>query len=300
MYRINYLSFIFIFTLLTLGHICYGQQHPLFTQYMFNGLLINPAYAGSYESMNLTTLIRAQWTGFEGSPSTQTFSVHSPLRNDRVALGLITMNDIIGSTRQRSVYGAFAYRIPTGKEGKLSFGLQAGVDHRLTNLNSLNAKHSEDPLLVSEFGSESFINYGTGIYYYNNRFYSGFSIPRLLNWEHSHNRQLFYTSGYLFNVSHDIKLKPSFLLKLMTGVPVQVDLNCNVLFREVLWIGASFRTFSSINLLAQIQLNDQLRIGYGYDYQVNRLASVLPGSHEILLSYNFRFFRSNTISPRYF
>lgn len=300
MHRINYLAFIFISTLLVPGSISFAQQHPLFTQYMFNGLLINPAYAGSHESMNLTTLVRKQWTGFEGSPATQTFSVHSPLKNERVALGVIAMNDVIGAIRQRAVYGAFAYRIPAGEEGKISFGLQAGIDHRLTNLNSLNAKHIEDPLLISDLISESFINYGTGIYYFNKRFYSGFSIPRLLNQGHSHNRQLFYTSGYVLKLSPDFKLKPSVLLKLMTGVPAQADFNCHLLFREVLSMGVSFRTFSSINILAQIQLNDQLRVGYAYDNQVNRLATVLRGSHEIMLSYNFRFFGSNNVSPRYF
>ncbi|MFN6943852.1 MAG: type IX secretion system membrane protein PorP/SprF [Cytophagaceae bacterium] len=277
-----------------------GQQQPLFSQYMFNGLVLNPAYAGSQESLSLIALTRKQWAGFDGSPSTMTLSAHTPLRNEKIALGFTFMNDQIALTSQNGFNGIFAYRIQTGEKSTLAFGLQSGIVQVTTDNQNLLLRHSKDPSFGMDQRTLLLLNFGTGIYYYTDVFYTGLSVPQIINQEGFQRRQYFYTAGYVFTVSPDVKLKPSTLIKIMSGVPAQVDLNANALFCEVLWFGVSYRSFSSLTFLTQIQVTDQLRIGYSYDNPVNRLKAVLNGSHEFVLTYNCTFFGSNIVSPRYF
>lgn len=285
----------------------YGQQDPLFTQYMFNGLAINPAYAGSKEQLSLTLLARKQWMNMEGAPSTQTFSAHSPMKNERVALGLTFINDKIGVSHQYGINGVYAYRIPF-KKGKISLGLQAGVKRYKSAFTSLLIQHP-DPAFASDEVSSYMLNFGTGLYYSTDLFYLGLSVPHLLNNRLANSpistygsqfRHYFLTSGYVFNLSPDIKLKPSILLKMVEGAPVQLDFNTNVLINDVLWVGASYRSFSSFNFITQLQLTDQLSLGYAYDISLGKLRRFSEGGHELVISYNFSFFGTKVLTPRYF
>jgi type IX secretion system PorP/SprF family membrane protein len=285
------------------------QQHPLFTQYMFNGLLINPAYAGSQESLSLSALVRKQWVGIEGAPSTQTFSAHTPLRKEKISLGLILMNDYIGVSHTYSINGIYAYRITMKKGGHLSAGIQTGVTRVHSELSSLPTKDPNDPAFASDLVSPFMLSIGAGLYYYTHKFYTGLSVPNLMGnsmskFYHSNvfpqKRHYLFTTGYVFNLSPNLKMKPSTLVKLIEGSPLQVDLNTNFLIKDVLWVGCSYRSFSSLNFIAQIQVSNQMTIGYSYDNGLSKFHSFVKGAHEIALTYNFKFFSSKVVSPRHF
>ena len=284
-----------------------AQQQSMFTQYMFNAMAINPAYAGSHESLSLTALARKQWTGLEGAPSTQTFSAHSPFRREKVGLGLLVLHDKIGITNQTGVYGSYAYRIQFSEKATLSMGLQAGFNHFSSMFSKVSAT---DPAFAGQDVSEWKPNFGFGLYYYTDRFYLGASIPQLneniftRNNDYNHLnmvRHYFVMAGYVIDLNESLKLKPNVLIKAVEGAPVEVDLNANLLIKEVLWVGASWRSFDSIDALFQIQLSEKLQLGYSYDFITSsELRSINAGSHELMLNYRFGTRGSKIITPRYF
>lgn len=293
--------------LLSAAPYCYAQQEVMFTQYMFNGLALNPAYAGSHDVVSVTAIGRQQWVGLEGAPSTQTFSVHSPIKSDRVGIGMLLLHDRIGVTDQYNTTLSYAYRIPM-EHGKLAMGLQAGI----SNYQADYHKTGIDNDIAFNRGGISVWqpNFGAGLYYYNSRFYAGFSVPQLLervydSYENSTNqglvRHYFLNAGYVLNLNQDLKLKPNALLKVVEGAPVQLDLNANLLIMEVLWIGLSWRSFDSVDGLMQLQLTDRLQVGYSYDFATSReIRSVNGGSHELSLNYQFTIGHKKSVSPRYF
>ena len=281
-----------------------AQQEGLFTQYMFNGLAINPAYAGSHESMSVTALARKQWMGMEGAPATQTFSIHTPIPNEKVGLGLLLTHDNIGPAHQYSLKFAYAYRIPLGP-GKISMGLQGGLVNYNTRFASLYlGPNVQDPSYAEDVNKFLF-DFGTGLYYYTDKFYLGASVPQLLSLETDDNfnlsRHYFLSSGYVFHINNSLKLKPNILLKAVQGAPVDVDLNTNLLINDVVWVGLSYRSFETLSALVELQLTDQLRFGYAYDFPAtSALGKFNSGSHEIMLNYRFTFYKSNVSTPRYF
>ncbi|MDN5216901.1 type IX secretion system membrane protein PorP/SprF [Fulvivirgaceae bacterium BMA12] len=286
---------------------CYAQQQVMFTQYMFNGMAINPGYAGSHETMSITALLREQWSGLDGAPSTQTLSAHAPIKDQKFGLGVLFMHDKIGVTDQNGAYGAYSYKIPFSNESKLSLGLQAGFTH-------YNARYSQisdtDPKFARGDIRETHFNFGFGAYYYSDRFYLGFSIPQMINRRFDRNaadsdsklvRHYFLTYGYVLDLNSSLKFKPNMLVKMVEGAPVEVDLNANLLINEVLWVGLSWRSFDSFDGLVQLQLTDQLQLGYAYDFATtSELRRVNSGSHEVMLNYRFTFTRSRVVTPRYF
>ena len=285
----------------------YAQQEVMFTQYMFNGLALNPAYAGSHDVVSITAIGRQQWVGLEGAPSTQTFSIHSPIKNDHVGLGMMLLHDKIGVTNQYNATLAYAYRISMPK-GKLSMGLQASTSSYQANYNEAGIDND----VAFNRGKISVWqpNFGAGLYYYNTRFYAGLSVPQLLErvydiYETSSNqglvRHYFLSTGYVFDLNQDLKLKPNALLKVVEGAPVQLDINANLLVMEVLWVGLSWRSFDSVAGLLQLQLTDRLQCGYAYDFATTReIRSVNSGSHELSLNYRFTIGHKKSVSPRYF
>jgi type IX secretion system PorP/SprF family membrane protein len=284
-----------------------AQQHMMFTQYMFNGLAINPAYAGSQGALDLTALAREQWVGLEGAPSTQTFAAHAPLRNKKVALGLLMTHDRIGVTNQTGLYGVYAYRIKL-KHGTLSAGLQVGFDSYRTGFSRVRTEADGDRHFSVDNVRALLPNVGTGVYYATKRFYAGVSVPQLLNnsypgHERSQARQFrhwFASAGYVIDLNRDLKLKPNVLLKAVQGAPASVDLNANLLIKETLWVGASYRSFDALSWLVELQASPKLRIGYAYDMTVSPLRQVNSGSHELMLNYRVSLHKSKIITPRYF
>jgi len=293
-----------------------AQQQVMFTQYMFNPLAINPAYAGSHETADMTLLAREQWVGFEGAPSTQTFSFHSPIPNKKIGLGALIMHDKIGVTNQYSGYLAYAYKISfddtratlrTTNRGTLSLGIQAGFDSYDARFSQIN---SFDPTFINGDIKSTLFNVGFGIWYNTDRLYAGLSVPQLLKntfdkentlSESKQERHYFISGGYVIDLNQDIKFKPNTLLKVVKGAPVQVDLNANFLFREVFWAGLQWRSFESIDLILQFLVTERLSIGYSYDFSTTReLSSVNSGSHEFMVGYSFILNKSRIVSPRFF
>lgn len=304
---INKVCLAILFSLLLSGGGLMAQQQVMFTQYMFNGLALNPAYAGSQESLSLTALAREQWRGVEGAPSTQTFSAHSPLREGKIGLGLLFLHDQIGLTNQTGVYGSYAYRISFSGSKTLSMGLQAGFSH----FNARYSKLSEtDPAFAGQDVKELHPNFGFGLYYTTNRWYVGASVPQLAenifdrkdrNSAINQVRHYFLSAGYVMDLNENLKLKPNLLVKAVGGAPLEFDLNANLLIKNLIWVGASWRSMESIDALVQLQLTDQLQLGYAYDFATTAaLHSINAGSHELMLNYRMGLFKRKIITPRYF
>jgi type IX secretion system PorP/SprF family membrane protein len=294
--------------ILFLAYQGYGQQQAMFTQYMFNSAAINPAVVGTHGAMSITALAREQWVGLKGAPNTQTLAVHSPLLNERVGLGLTFLRDEIGITRQHAVFGAYSYKIPMGNK-TLSFGLTGGFTSFKSNPSELNP-NDPDASLSDDYASGFKPNFGTGVYLYSDRFYVGASAPMLVNYditwdnpdsdESQQRLHYFLMAGYVFDLNRNLKLKPNVLVKAVTGAPVEVDLNANLLIQEILWLGVSYRSFDSIDGLIELQINPQLKIGYSHDFTVSELREVNRGSHEVVINYRMQFDKKRVITPRYF
>lgn len=295
-------------TLLVTGR-TWAQQDPLYSQYMFNTLAFNPAYAGSADVFTVMALSRHQWVGFDGAPATQTVLAHSPLKAQNLALGFSAINDKIGPSRQTAAYADFAYRIRTGEDTRLSFGLKGGINMYQADLAKLSTVEV-DPSNVNT-ASQLLPNFGFGLYWRSPRYYVGVSAPKLLENEFdavnatavvqsSEARHYFLIAGYVMDLSRDIKFKPSFMFRTVEGAPLSLDVNANFLLRERIWFGAMYRLGNAFGVMAQYQLNDQLRAGYAFDLTTTRMGAYNAGTHEIMLSYDFRFLKGRTISPRYF
>ncbi|MDQ3536589.1 MAG: type IX secretion system membrane protein PorP/SprF [Bacteroidota bacterium] len=285
----------------------FSQQQPFYSQYMFNGMALNPAYAGSHESLSLTAVSRHQWVNMEGAPSTQTFTAHTPLKNEKVGLGMMILRDNIGITNQLAAHFAYAYKIKFRK-GTLSSGLQFDLSQYKSNYSNLNI--TNDVAFGADDISKVYPNFGAGLFYSTRSFYAGFSVPRLMagKFENSdpvyninHSRHYFFTSGYVFTLNQDFKLKPNVLVQIVNGSPVTMDINSNLLIKEVVWVGVSVKSFHSLSSLIELQISDQFRFGYAYDFP---FSSEIKGwnfsSHEFMLNYNFTFYKYKSHSPRYF
>jgi len=285
-----------------------AQQLPQFTQYMYNTISINPAYAGSRETLSVVGLHRSQWVGLEGGPTTQTLSVHSPLRNDKVGLGLSFINDELGFQNFSYLYGDFSYTIRVSENSELAFGLKAGFTSYSLDAD-FRLSESNDPVI---FGYEDRWkpNIGTGVYWHSSRWYLGLSAPRILNTDYTGSEEFeslerisyYFTGGYVFDLSENTKFKPAMLLKATNGAPLSFDLTANFLFYEKFWVGGSYRIneqAQALGAIADFQVSKQLRIGYAYEYPLSELSAYTSGTHEVLLM--FEIFKSKRIkSPRYF
>ncbi len=292
-----------------------AQQDAMYTQYMFNTLAVNPAYAGSRNVMSLTGLYRSQWVGVEGAPTTQTISFDAAIPNKRVGIGAQVFNDELGITKTTGAYVSYSYRIPTGK-GSLALGLQGGianfrVDFASVDLGSFNPGND---MAFNNNINEMLPNFGVGVYYNTDRFYLGVSTPHLLNNRYTDENSvlvdnglvarqylhLFVASGYVFNLGEEFRLKPSFLFKGTYGSPLQLDVNLNFWIRDRIGIGAQYRTGDAVAFMGEIQVSDQFRVGYSYDKTVSQLANYNSGSHEVMLRYEFGFQKNRIVAPRYF
>ncbi|WP_323789751.1 type IX secretion system membrane protein PorP/SprF [Psychroserpens sp.] len=285
-----------------------AQQLPQFTQYMYNTISINPAYAGSRETLSVVGLHRSQWVGLEGGPTTQTLSVHTPLRNENVGLGFSFINDELGFQNFSYLYGDFSYTIRVSENSELAFGLKAGFTSFSLDPD-FQLSESNDPVIFG-FEDRWKPNIGTGIYWHSSRWYLGLSAPRILNTDYTGDEEFqslerisyYFTGGYVFDLGENTKLKPAMLLKGTNGAPLSFDLTANFLFYEKFWVGGSYRInerAEALGAIADFQVSKQLRIGYAYEYPLSELSAYTSGTHEVLLM--FEIFKSKRIkSPRYF
>ena len=289
-----------------------AQQNAMYTQYMFNSLAINPAYAGSRNVISSTLLYRNQWTGINGAPETTTFTIDAPLSDSKIGLGLQIFNDQLGISNTTGAVVSSAYRIRMDK-ATLSFGLQGGVSNFRSNFRRVNYSETGpiDPAFTEDVNTLQF-NFGTGVYYNSDKFFVGVSVPTLVPNRISKNssavtnnpsRQqmhLFITSGYVFDLNQDFKFKPSFLVKAVQGAPIEGDLNATIWIKEFIGLGVQYRTNADVSGLLELQINKQLRFGYAYDHSVTKLRNFNSGSHEVMLRYEFGFEKDKVVSPRFF
>ena len=288
-----------------------SQQDPLFTQYMYNMSVMNPAYATDDPGMlNLGAIYRMQWTDVDGAPRTLNFFAHTPV-SERVELGLTVVHDEIGNVeKQNNITADFAYVIPTGEKTNLSFGAKAGLTTFDANLSGLNLNDPNDPAF--ENVSEIFPVFGVGAFWFGDKHYLGVSAPNLLTSEHIDNSQLlrdrgseeihyYLTGGYVFDISENFKLKPSTMVRGVQGAPLSVDVNANVLLYDRLEAGVGYRFDETVTGLINFRVTPGLRIGYAYDYPTYDLSN--DGSHEIMLLFDFDLFglkKGYDKSPRFF
>jgi len=288
-----------------------AQQMPQFTQYMYNTIAINPAYAGSREVLSIVALGRNQWTGFDGGPQTQTLSINSPLRNEKIGVGLSLINDKAGYENFTYVYADFSYTINLGDRTKLAFGIDAGAtSYKLSDELYNGVNTGNDPYFDERLDRWN-PNFGAGILIHSERWFAGFSIPRLINNDNNNNTEYaaleqvhyYVIGGYVFDLGKSVKFKPSILAKYTDDAPISTDFTANFLFNEKLWLGASYRANGqqgAFGALIDFQVTQQFRIGYTYELPTGEIRPYTSGSQEILLMYEFRFTKKNLKSPRYF
>lgn len=289
-----------------------AQQDPQFTQYMFNLLAINPAYAGSAERVSLKALSRHQWVGFEGAPTTQTLTVHSPFLVESLGLGGTVMRDQHGPVTQYGLMVDLAYRIFMGRGQKLAFGIKGGMNLFQGDFASLHPLESNDQVFQQNVSQKMDPQFGFGMMWYSDRFYLGVSTPKMLRTDFFDTDSLklvsdpgqrahyFLSGGYVFDLSPYTKFKPTFLVKAVEGAPMSFDLSANFLLYEKLWLGAMYRHTDAVGALVQYYITNDLTVGYAYDYPLSPLRDHSGGSHEFMLGFEFGNKLKGIRSPRYF
>lgn len=303
---------IFIGVLVCMCQLAIAQQRPVFSTYPYNGLALNPAYAGSLNMFSAILTNRNQWVNIDGAPVYQSLTAHTTLREKNVGVGLNVVRDVVGVHEQYSVYGSFAYKIRMSK-GILSMGLQGGFDQRTSNLDQINWFDQSDPLSVY---TKSFNpNFGMGIYFANRDYFIGASIPYFLTpdvidgggdtaipSDGKASRYYYINAGFVKDINRNLKISPSVLVRLQDDAPAAFDLNLNFIINEIIYAGVSYRYQDSFSLMTQLVLNENFRIGYAYDIPIGSLGTYTAGSHEIFLNYRIplKFGKKDGLCPVYF
>lgn len=298
-----------------------AQQLPQFTQYMYNTIAINPAYAGSREALSIVALNRNQWAGFDGGPQTMTLSIHSPLRNEKVGLGLSFIKDQLGYEDFTSIYADFSYTIQASEAMEISFGLKGGAsnykldDELFVPGGTFGSQMELQSVLDDPYFNEKLntwnMNFGAGVLFHTQKWYVGLSTPRIINYDNNESDEYegldrvhyYLLGGYVFDLSKSIKFKPSFMVKHVKGAALSTDATANFLFNEKFWLGASYRINDeqrAFGAFADFQVSRQFRVGYAYEIPTGEIRPYTSGSHEIFLMYEFKFLKNKQKSPRYF
>jgi type IX secretion system PorP/SprF family membrane protein len=276
----------------------YGQQKPVLSQYMYSGLVLNPAYAGVHEYTTFTAMYRDQWINVPGAPTLTTFTAQTGIKDRNIGTGLMISDDKIGVHSNLAMYGSYAYNVRLQNGAKFSMGLQGGVDVLRSNWSELVLDDINDPILS---GSETnyFPNFGTGVFYSSESIYMGLSVPYILTSRKTekddffrdvrHSRNYYITAGYLFDLGFKFKMKPSFLLRLEDNMPLAFDLNTNFIYDDMIDIGFSYRSGDSFISILGLQVNNYLKFSYAYDYVLSSLTTYTKGSHELMLQYRINF-----------
>ncbi len=295
-----------------------AQQDAQYTQYMFNTITVNPAYAGSRGQFSAAALYRAQWVGLDGSPETFTLNLHSPIRNSNLGYGVSVVKDDIGDGVVSETYldAVVSYTVDVSLDGKLSFGLKAGGNLLNLDFNGLRNFDAE-PVNVDNIENRFSPNVGVGIYYHTSKFYAGLSAPNLLRTQHFDNSQtnagsvqflsqerinFYLITGYVFDIGGNNKFKPALLTKAVGGAPLQIDLSTSFLFNDKFSVGAAYRWDAAVSAMAGFQITDQLMLGLAYDRETSELGGTQfnDGSFEIFLRYELVKTFNKLVSPRFF
>lgn len=290
------------------GYSSDAQQRPITGTYMFNGLLINPAYAGSLNILSATFVHRDQWVNIDNAPVLQSFNIHNSFKKNRIGVGLQAFRDKIGVREQTGVYASYAYKIRMNK-AILSMGLQGGFDNRVADFSELNLFNIDDPLLT---GTDTRFtpNFGTGLYLANREFFIGLSVPYILEnrissiegAESRESRYYYATAGNVIPLGQNLKLNPSVLLRFQENAKMSFDLNANLIFENIAYAGVSYRSSNALTFVFQLILNENIRVGYAYETETSDIDTYSPGSHEILLNYRIKIknYKKDPQCPVYF
>lgn len=288
----------------------YAQQDAQYTQYMYNTININPAYAGSRGVMSAFILHRTQWVGLDGAPVTNTASINTPIAGSKFGLGLSVVNDRIGISDENNVSADISYTILTSEDYKLSFGLKATANLLSVDFTRLTVLPGDSPSIGQYNIDNRFTpNIGAGIYYHSDKTYFGLSVPHFLETKHyddnttsvaSERMNFYFIAGRVFDFNENLKFKPALLTKMVNGAPLQVDLSGNFLLNDKFTVGLAYRWDAAVSGLVGFQINEALFIGYGYDLETTKLANYNSGSHEVFLRYELFKSYDKIISPRFF
>ncbi|MEO1148364.1 MAG: type IX secretion system membrane protein PorP/SprF [Cyanobacteria bacterium J06638_22] len=300
--------FLLILSLFSLN--AYGQQDPNYTQYMYNMNIVNPAYAGSKGTLSIGLLGRSQWAGIDGAPESITANVNAPVGRN-LGIGLSAITDRLGPVQEQNVYADLSYTVQLSRASQLAFGLKGGVTIYDADLTNIILPENDIDAVFGSTVNEAFPNIGAGIFYYTERFYAGLSAPNMLNSLHFERNALqisrvaevtnyFFTTGYVFYLSDQLKFKPSTLLKAVQGAPVSVDVSANFLFNDRFELGANYRFDDSISLLAMFGIGQGLRIGAAYDLTLSNLSDFNNGTYEIGIYWDLAPKNRALKSPRFF
>ncbi len=286
-----------------------AQQDAQFTKYMYNTINVNPAYAGSRGVLSVFGIYRAQWVGLEGAPTTSVASLHAPINNSRVGLGISLSKDEIGISDRKTVATDFSYSINTSEDFKLSFGIKGSASLLNADYTKLNKYDKNDPKFQNNIDNQFSPNIGAGVYYHSNKLYAGFSVPFVLETKHFDDNtssiakdalHYYFIGGYVFDMSETTKFKPAFLIKSVKGAPLQADITVNFMFYDKFVLGTAWRWSAAASALAGFQIDNNWFIGYTYDSDTTKLANYNSGSHEIFLRYEFKGKQEKIVSPRFF
>ena len=286
----------------------FAQQDAQYTQYMYNTININPAYAGSRGVMSVFGLHRTQWVGLDGAPTTNTFSFNTPISNSNLGVGFSLVNDRIGPTSDNTISADISYTIPMNEVYKLSFGIKASGNIFNLETDKLDPSNPIDPNLQN-FNNEFSPNFGAGVYLHSDKLYLGLSVPNFLQDSKYNDNEVavfqermnfYFIGGYVFDVSQSIKFKPAVLTKMVNGSPLQVDASANFLFFDKFMLGGAYRWDAAVSALAGFQVTDGLFIGYSYDMETTQLRRYNSGSHEVFLRFELFNKVSKMVSPRFF
>jgi len=286
----------------------FAQQDAQYTQYMYNTININPAYAGSRGVMSVFGLHRTQWVGLDGAPTTNTFSLNTPINNSNLGVGFSLVNDRIGPTSDNTISADISYTIPMNEVYKLSFGVKASGNIFNLDTDKLDPSNPIDPNLQN-FNNEFSPNFGAGVYLHSDKLYLGLSVPNFMQDSKYNDNEVavfqermnfYFIGGYVFDVSQSIKFKPAVLTKMVAGSPLQVDASANFLFFDKFMLGGAYRWDAAVSALAGFQVTDGLFIGYSYDMETTQLRRYNSGSHEVFLRFELFNKVSKMVSPRFF
>jgi len=290
--------------------LCTAQQDAQFTQYMYNTININPAYAGSRGALSIFGLYRTQWVGLDGAPETSSFSVNSPINNSNLGVGVSLVNDKIGPTNENTLSADLSYTVQTSADFKLSFGIKGTANLFNLDINKLNPENQGDPQF-QDLNNKFSPNVGAGVYWHSNKAYIGLSVPNFIETNRYNDNDIaiykdkinyYLIGGYVFDLDkyQYIKFKPAVLAKMVEGAPLQVDVSANFMFNDKFVVGLAYRWSAALSVMAGFQVSDGLYIGYAYDRETTRLNNYNSGSHEIFLRYEFFKNNGKITTPRFF
>jgi type IX secretion system PorP/SprF family membrane protein len=301
---------LYSFVIMLVSFASHAQQDAQFTQYMYNTININPAYAGSRGALSVFGLYRTQWVGLDGAPETSSFSVNTPINNSNLGVGVSFINDKIGPTIENNFSADISYTVQTSADFKLSFGIKGTANIFNLDVNKLNPVDQGDPQF-QDLNNKFSPNVGAGVYWHSDKAYIGLSVPNFIETNRYDDNNVaiykdkisyYLMAGYVFNLDQAqyIKFKPAILTKMVEGAPLQADISANFMFMDKFVVGAAYRWSASLSAMVGFQISDGLYLGYGYDRETTNLNNYNSGSHEIFLRYEFFKNNGKMTTPRFF